>query len=200
MGEVDLEAQPAPAAQPPAIATWPSARACDGGARYLPSDARVLGFSVLDVLERLAAPTARSLTWSDGSVVPIALELEAPEPFSCQEIDQALRFGAMLRARSEDESLDVRLPVQIEVQNGGSGEIGAIAVASSEPETPQPVSASAPRRPRLHLSGYRSLLIALDWTRRGDSDSGSLALRGVDSASPDVDGNYPSSTLTNGRW
>jgi len=191
---------PAPAAQPPAIATWPSARACGGSAHYLPSDARVLGFSVLDVLERLAAPAARPLTWSDGSVVPIALEVETPEAFSCQEIDETLRFGAMLRARSEDESLDVRLPVQIEVQNGGGGDIGAIAVASSEPETPQPVAASAAPHPRLHLSGYRSLLVALDWTRRGNSDSGSLALRGVDSASPDADGSYSSSTLTDGRW
>ena len=191
---------PAPAAQPPALATWPSARACGGASRYLPSDARVLGFSALDVLERLAAPGARSLTWSDGSVVPIALELEAPEPFSCQEIGETLRFGAMLRAHSEDESLDVRLPVQIEVQNGGSGDIGTITVASSEPETPHAVSSSAARHPRLHLAGYRSLLVALDWTRQGDSDSGSLALRGVDSASPDADGSYPSSTLTNGRW
>lgn len=191
---------PAPAAQPPALATWPSARECDGGARYLPSDARVLGFSVRDVLERLAAPAERSLTWSDGTVVPIALELEAPEAFSCQEIGETLRFGAMLRAHSDDESLDVRLPVQIEVQNGGRGEIGAIAVAGSEPETPHPVPESAARHPHLHLSGYRSLFVALDWTRLGDSDSGSLALRGLDSSSPDADGHYPSSMITNGRW
>jgi hypothetical protein len=139
------------------------------------------------------------LTWSDGSVVPVALELAAPEAFSCQELGDALRFGAMLHARSDDQSLDLRLPVQIEVHNDG-GDIGEISVASSDPETPQPASRGAAGRPRLPLSGYRSLLVALDWRRLGDSDSGSLALRGVDSASPDADGHYESSMLTNGRW
>lgn len=195
-----LRPPPAPAEQPAALATWPSAHACGGSSRYLPSDARVLGFSVLDVLERLAAPATRSLTWSDGSVVPIALELEAPEPFSCQEVGETLRFGAVLRARSDDEGLDVRLPVQVEAESSGRGDLGAIAVESSEPETPHPISTSAAERSHLHLSGYRALLVTLDWTRQGDRDSGSLALRGVDSAAPGADGNYASSTLTNGRW
>jgi hypothetical protein len=194
-----LRALPAPAEQSPPLATWPSAQACEGDARYLPSDARVLGFSVRDVLERLAAPSARSLTWSDGSVVPVAFELEAPPEFSCQEIGEALRFSAVLRARSDDQSLDVRLPVQIEVQTRG-GDIGAIAIESSEPETPQRIVEVAAPHPRLPLSGYRALLVSLDWTRLGDSDTGSLALRGVESASPDAEGRYPSSMLTNGRW
>ena len=194
---------PAPAAQPPALAAWPSAQRCSAGQSYLPSDARVLGFSVRDVLARLASPAARPLTWSDGSVVPIALELDGPEPDLCQEIGEALRFGAMLRARSEDASLDVRLPVQVEVEND-AGDIGAIKIEGSEPEAPHPipgVDAKARRpRPRLRFDGYRALLVALDWTRLGERDSGSLALRGVESAAPDEEGRYESSMITNGRW
>ncbi|HWO14859.1 MAG TPA: hypothetical protein VNN80_35390, partial [Polyangiaceae bacterium] len=201
MGSLSLQlgGNPPPSAQPPALATWPSAGDCPGGASYLPSDAPVLGFSARDVLARLGAPAARSVTWSDGSLEHLVLELDAPEPELCQELGEALRFNAVLRARSEDNGLDVRLPVRVEAQ-GDAGEIGAISVESSEPETPQTLLEAATRRAESRLGRYRALLVALDWTRLGESDSGSLALRGVEASEPDAEGRFASSTLSDGRW
>jgi hypothetical protein len=197
---VQLGGNPPPLTEPPTLAAWPAAGGCRSGASYLPSDAKVLGFSARDALAQLGARASRSLTWSDGSVVPVVLELDALEPELCQELGETLRFGAMLRARSEHHSLDVRLPVWIEAARGHGGELGAINVESSEPDTPQPLLEPAPRRPSASLGGYRTLLVSLAWTRTGESDSGSLALRGVDSSQPDAEGRFASSTLSDGRW
>jgi hypothetical protein len=194
----ELRAPPSEAEQPGQLAAWPSAQSCEGTALALPTNARVLGFSVDDVLEQLRADGSRQLTWSDGRVTPVRLELDAAESELCQEIGEHLSFGLTLRARSEDGSLDVRLPVQVDALDAG-GTIGDIAIESAEPDAPYPV-ARAVEGARVDTEGYRSVLVDLEWSHAGDRDSGSLSLRGVDAAQPDANGTYPSTPITSGRW
>lgn len=167
---------PEPPVQPGSIAAWPSATACDGAAVALPSSAKVLGFSVDDVLDELGDTGPRRATWSDGSQAPLELELRAPAAELCQRVSESLSFEAMLRARSAD-GIDVRSPVMVEALDAG-GRVGAIRIESVESGA---ASATAPRAGSAPAGdGEPPALVAVQWTHDGAHDSGSLSLRGAD--------------------
>ena len=194
-----LRPPPLEPAQPGPLAEWPSARACEGAAHSLPSDAAVLGFSAADVLTQLTRSEPRQLAWSDGTTKPVRFELTNAPTEICQTIDETLGFDATLRAQSEDRDLDVELPVHIDAAGAG-GRIGEIQVTSLDPDSPRPLAEGRRRRSDTDLYGYRSVLIGVEWTHNGEGDFGSLSLRGVDSSAPDGEGNYPSTALGSGRW
>jgi hypothetical protein len=115
----DALSAPLDTQQPGPLAAWPSALTCEAGALALPTNARVLGFGVDDVLARLNAGGPRRLTWSDGSVSPVRLEIVTDARELCQEIGETLRFGAMLEARGIGGDLHVSVPVRIEALDAG---------------------------------------------------------------------------------
>ena len=192
----ELRLPPDPPAQPGIIAAWPSMAACDADSRALPTDAKVLGFSVDDVLAELRRGEPRQAVWSDGSQAPLALELDTEASELCQRVGESLSFTATLRARSDD-GLDLRSAVRIEALDAG-GRVGTIRIESAEPNSPHPFAGalSGPAG----SGGYDAVLVGVDWTHDGSADSGSLSLRGVDASAPDTSGVYPSSALTSARW
>lgn len=196
----ELRLPPEPPEQPGSIAVWPSAAACEEGGNALPSSAKVLGFSVDDVLAELRGSGPRRATWSDGSETPLELELAADAPEPCQQVGESLSFGAVLRARSEG-GVDVRSPVRVDAFDAG-GRIGAIRIESAEPDAPSAVASGSGRSAANNTvsEGYTAVLVGVEWTHEGASDSGSLSLRGVDARSPDAEGTYPSTALANARW
>lgn len=219
--------------QPGSIASWPEATECaeDGGtedgvegAVALPADAKVLGFSVEDVLEELRSGGPRPVTWDDGGDAPLELELELGAGASelCQAVGESLSFSALLRARSDAEGIDVRFPVRVEAIDAG-GRVGAIRIESADPDVPYSLDrahertsgAGTPSAGMLgasvaHATGATSagaagearppVLIGVEWTHDGARDSGFFSLREVDSATPDASGVYASSALANARW
>jgi hypothetical protein len=196
----ELRAPALAAEQPGRIATWPSMTACPGSATLLPADAKVLGFSVDDVLAQLRDGGPRQLTWSDGSVTPVQLELVSETPELCQEVGESLAFELMLRARSSDGALDVRVPVRVAALDAG-GTLGAISIESAAPEAPFPIARGADGAgSSLDAEGYKAMLVALTWTHAGDRDTGTLSLRGIDERAADADGVYPSTVISSGRW
>ena len=194
-----LRPPPVEPVQPGPLAEWPSARACDGAAHSLPSDAAVLGFSAADVLAQLTRSEPRLLAWSDGTTRPVRFELTSAPTELCQTIGETLGFDATLRAQGEEQDLDVELPVHIDAE-GADGGIGQIQVTSLDPDSPRPLVMPRRRRADTDLYGYRAVLIGVEWTHSNEGDSGSLSLRGVDSSAPDAEGNYPSTVLGSGRW
>jgi hypothetical protein len=196
----ELRAAPVQPSQPGPFAVWPSARECGGAKVALPSDARVLGFSVLDVLERLRQAGPRQLTWNDGSVTPVRLTPAEPERELCQELGESLSFEVLLHAESMDGGLGVDLPVNVDVVDAG-GNIGEIAIESSGPRLPHPVAELArERRSVVRVGDYAAVLIDMRWSLGAGQDSGELTLRGVDGATPDAEGNYSSTALSSARW
>jgi hypothetical protein len=196
----ELRAPPLAATQPGSLAAWPSAAACEGAATSLPSDARVLGFSVQDVIEQLREGGPRQLTWSNGSMMSMRLELDSEQAELCQEVGEALSFSVTLRARSDDGGLDVRLPVRVDALDAG-GRIGDISIVSAEPDAPYPIAAGATGAgTSVDMEGYGAVLVGLEWTHARDRDTGILSLRGVDAEAPDRNGIYPSTAITSGRW
>jgi hypothetical protein len=193
-----LRGPPSDPEQPGPLAAWPSLASCEGSAMLLPTSAKVLGFSVDDVLEQLRAGGPPQLTWSDGSVTAVRLELGGEEPELCQEVEDGLRFSAMLRARSEDGSFEVRLPVRIDA-SGAGGAVGDIRVEGADPDAPYVIEGSA-LRSRFEAEGYRAVLVGLEWSIVGGRDTGWLSLRGIDATQPSGDGTYPSTELTSVRW
>jgi hypothetical protein len=192
----ELRLPPAPPEQPGSIARWPSAAACEGGGDALPSSAKVLGFSVDDVLAQLHGGGPRRATWSDGSETPLELQLapDASEP--CQRVGESLSFSAVLHTRSEG-GLDVRSAVRVDALDAG-GSVGAIRIESAEPDAPFPITSGSGGN--AGSEGYTAVLVGLEWTHDGASDSGELSLRGVDARAPDVNGAYPSTALASARW
>jgi len=189
-----------PPSAPGPLAIWPSARECGGGAIALPNDARVLGFSVQDVLDRLRQGGPRQLTWPDGAVTPVRLVPEPAEPELCQVRGSSLSFEGVLRAESMDGNLRVDLPVSIDASDAG-GSIGAIEVETRGPLRPHPVAElSQDQRPIVRVGDYDAVLIDLRWSLGAAGDSGELSLRGLDAVSPDAEGNYPSTALSSARW
>jgi hypothetical protein len=195
----DLRPAPAAPSQPGPLALWPSGRACGGAQVALPSDARVLGFSALDVLERIRQAGPRQLTWHDGSVTPVRLVPLEPDVELCQELGESLSFEVVLRAESVDGRLGVDLPVNVDVVDAG-GDIGDIAIQSRGPALPHPVAELARERSSIvRLGDYTEVLIDMRWSLGADRDSGELSLRGVD-ARADAEGNYPSTAISSARW
>jgi len=192
----ELRLPPEPPAQPGSIASWPSAAACEGGGDALPSSAKVLGFSVDDVLAELRGSGPRRATWSDGSEAPLELELAADGPEPCQQVGESLTFGAVLHTRGEG-GLDLRSAVQVEALDAG-GRVGAIRIESAEPDAPSPIARGSGGS--AGSDGYTAVLVGLEWTHDGARDSGSLSLRGVDARAPDANGAYPSTALASARW
>jgi hypothetical protein len=195
----ELRPPPPDPEQPGPLAAWPSLSSCESAAVALPTSAKVLGFSVDDVLEQLRAGAPRTLTWSDGSMTAVRLELGAEKPELCQEVEERLRFRALLRARSDDGSLDLRLPVQVDALDVG-GSIGDISVENVDPEVPYPLERSAGAGASFDAQGYRAVLVGLEWSIAGGRDTGWLSLRGVDATQPNASGSYPSTELTSVRW
>jgi hypothetical protein len=192
-----LEPPEAPA-RPGSIAVWPSAAHCEGGGNALPSHAKVLGFSVDDVLAELQGIGPRRATWSDGSEAALALELSAEAVEPCQKVGDSLSFGATLRARSED-GIEVRSAVRVEALDAG-GRVGEIRIESAEPEAPSPIAGASGHAATIGSDGYAAVLVAVEWTHDGSRDSGSLSLRGVDAPAPDANGVYRSTALASARW
>jgi hypothetical protein len=183
----ELRLPPQPPAQPGSIVAWPSAAACEDGGNALPSDAKVLGFSVDDVIAELRASGVRRATWSDGSDAQLELELvlETPEP--CQRVGESLSFGATLRARSA-AGIDVRSAVRVDALDAG-GSVGAISIESAEPDADSPVAGGA-RGTGESLARDSGVLVGVEWTHDGARDTGSLSLRSVDA----------SRALASARW
>lgn len=186
---------PAPPAPPGSIAVWPSAAPCEEG-RALPADAKVLGFSVADVLDELRGSGPRAVTWSDGGDAPLVLELGAGAPELCQAAaGESLSFAATLRARTEDGELDVRSPVRVEAFDAG-GRVGAIRVESADPDaglTSAPDSTGA-------SGDDAALRVAVEWTHDGALDTGSLALHEPEAPALDASGTPPPRPLPVARW
>jgi hypothetical protein len=193
----DLRLPPQAPVQPGSIAAWPSAAECEDGGNALPSSAKVLGFSVDDVLAELRGAGPRRATWADGSETPLELALVADASEPCQQVGESLSFGALLRTRSEG-GLDVRSAVRVDAQDAG-GRVGSIRIESAEPDAPFPV-VSGSARGNTGSDGYTAVLVGLEWTHDGARDSGSLSLRGVDARAPDANGAYPSTALASARW
>jgi hypothetical protein len=195
----ELISAPLETEQPGPLAAWPSAVSCEAGAVALPPTAKVLGFGVDDVLARLNEGGPRQLTWSDGSLTAVRFELLSEEREPCQEIGETFRFGATLAARGAG-GLDVRVPVRVEALDAG-GAIGDIRVESADPEAALPIAPSADGAgTRFDARGYRSVLVAVEWSHGAGGDTGAFSLRGVDSAQPSDHGVYPSTPLESGRW
>jgi hypothetical protein len=186
--------------QPGPLAIWPSALACEAGAVALPPNAKVLGFGVDDVLARLNGGGPRELTWSDGSVSPVRLELRTDARELCQEIGETLRFDAMLEAHGAGGALHVRVPVRVEAVAAG-GAIADVRVQSAEPDTELPMASGADGAgTRFDASGFRSVLVDVDWSHGAERDTGSLSLHGVDGTRAHENGGYSSTMLQRGRW
>ena len=164
-----LRAPPSEPEQPGPLAAWPSSSSCDGAAVALPTSAKVLGFSVDDVLDWLRDGGPPELTWSDGSATAVQLELSAEEQELCQEVGERLRFSVMLRARSQDGSLDVRLPLRVDALGAG-GTLGDISVESADPEAPHVIERSASAI--VEAEGYRAVLVSLELVHRRRSRHG----------------------------
>lgn len=156
---------PVPVAEPMVLAQWPSAEPCGAASMTrLPSDAKVLGFSVSDVLSALAASGSRELTWSTGDVTALELDFVPPASELCQSVDDALAFATNLRVRTADGKLSTELPVQISAAGEG-GALGEISVQTPEPET----NAGAVAPPGVEL----------DASFRSGLSTGTLTLSGV---------------------
>jgi hypothetical protein len=190
---------PEPPEQPGSIATWPSAAACEGGGSALPSSAKVLGFSVDDVLAELRGGGPRRATWADGSETPLEVALAAEGSEPCQTVGESLSFGALLHTRTAG-GLDVRSLVQVDALDAG-GRVGAIRIESAEPDAPSPLASGSSQDGRNTGSeGYTAVLVGVEWMHDGARDTGSLSLRGVDARSPDASGAYPSTALASAHW
>jgi hypothetical protein len=138
---------------------------CEGGGNAVPTDAKVLGFSVDDVLAELRGSGPRRATWSDGSERELAIELSAEAPEPCQQVGDSLSFRATLHARGED-GFDVRSVVHVDALDAG-GRVGAIRIESAELGPPSPDA---------------GVLADVEWVHDGVLDSGSLSLRGADAS------------------
>lgn len=170
---------PLPATDPGELALWPSAEACEGPFLYLPSNAKVMGFSALDVLNALDGDRPRELTWSDGSVTELSLTYFDVDDHVCQAIEDGLSLDAEVHARTRDGRIDTRLPVRVTALEEAGG-IGEISISHGGPDEPE--------------------LVDIEMTQRGAGDSGSISVRGVERPTPAGNGNAPSALITTGHW
>jgi hypothetical protein len=180
---------PLAAAEPTYLAQWPSAEPCGAASMSrLPSDAKVLGFSVTDVLSALAASRSRELIWSTGDVTALELDFVPPASELCQSVDGALAFGTSLRLRTADGKLTTELPVQISAASEG-GALGEISVQTPEQETNAAGANDTTR-------------IELDASFRSGLSTGTITLSGVDArrAALSLGDARSMRELASGRW
>ncbi|HEU4578113.1 MAG TPA: hypothetical protein VFS67_07655 [Polyangiaceae bacterium] len=183
-------AAPVPLAvgEPTYLAQWPSAEPCGGASMSrLPSDAKVLGFSVADVLSALGPSGPRELTWSTGEVTALELDFVPPPSELCQSMDGALVFEASVRVRTADGKLSAQLPVEISAD--GAGTIGEISVQTPEQETNVPGADDTTR-------------VDLDASFRSGLSTGTLTVSGVDAkrAAIALGDERNLRELASGRW
>jgi hypothetical protein len=164
--------------EPTSLALWPSAEPCaEPSHSSLPSDAKVLGFSVDDVLRTLASERARELTWSSGDNTQIELSFVPPASELCQGVEQALSFQTSVRVHTVDGRLDAELPVQINAadENGGIGEITVQSI-----ETPDGAGAlSLSGLGRGQTRGFGQIRVDLDASFRAGVSAGTITVSGV---------------------
>jgi hypothetical protein len=190
----------APPSEPQSLAVWPSAEPCPDPARQLPSNARVLGFSVEDVQRSFAAAAPRKVVWASGDTTELRLELEAPPNELCQATDDELAFDAILHARTLDDRLDTELPVHVSVASD-AGSIGEVSIRSSEPSDATAGSPAAARPAPPHLKGidrkgYEAVRVDVEATFQAGSSEGTLTLLGVETGAEDAAG----TELESARW
>jgi hypothetical protein len=196
---------PLPATDPGELAVWPSAEVCEGPFLYLPSDAKVMGFSARDVLNALEGDRPRELTWSDGSVTELSLTYLGVDDHVCQAIEDGLELDVEVQARTRDGRIDTRLPVRVTAmaEAGGIGEISISRGGPGEPVlTPRPESSApgAVTAPLDPSAAHGTVLVDIEMTQRGSADSGSISVRSVERPTPDADGNVPGTLIETGHW
>jgi len=188
---------PASAGEPPSLAVWPSAEACGEAGNNLPSDAKVLGFSVQEVLRTLAGERARELAWSTGVTTGLEFEFATPPGELCQNAEErSLGFESSVRVRTSDGKLDIELPVQINAQSQG-GSVGEISVQTKNPEAALAdgsLAASVLRE--LEMRGYSGARINLDASFHTGGSEGTITLSGVDANAT----SEAPHELASGRW
>ncbi|MEO8181591.1 MAG: hypothetical protein ABI895_22370 [Deltaproteobacteria bacterium] len=211
-------AWPAPPADSASLALWPSAEACGVPASSrLPSDAKVLGFSVSDVLEALATEGMRELTWSSGDATALELDFVSPASELCQGLADSLTFDTTVRVRTSDGRLSAEVPVQINASIEG-GSIGEVTVQTTEgaPSSPAIATLTSFRSVggksvggrggrgsdrTLEPKAQRDVRVDLDASFRGGRSAGTLTLSGVDSDTvPSSPASAASHELASGRW
>jgi hypothetical protein len=184
---------PVPAGEPTVLAQWPSAEPCGAASMSrLPSDAKVLGFSVSDVLSALGASGSRELLWSTGDVTRLELDFVPPASELCQSVDGALSFATNVRVRTADGKLGTEVAVQISAA-GEDGALGEISVQTPELET--------------NVAGADDTTrVELDASFRSGLSTGTLTLSGVPAG---VDAKHAALSLSDphgmrelasGRW
>jgi len=208
----------APPADSASLALWPSAEACGVPASsHLPSGAKVLGFSVSDVLEALATEGTRELTWSSGDATALELDFGSPASELCQEVvADSLTFDTTVRVHTSNGRVSAEVPVQINASNEG-GAIGEVRVQTPEDAPSSPAlatltsfrsvgSTSVEGRagrgssPTLEPRARQDVRVDLDASFRGGLSAGTLTLSDVDSAVPSGPASAASRELASGRW
>lgn len=206
------EASPVPTADSPSLALWPSAEACSvPTSSRLPSDAKVLGFSVSDVLEALAAEGTHALTWSTGDSTALELDFVTPASELCQTLGDSLAFDTTVRVRTSDGRLSAEVPVQINASNEG-GTLGEVTVQTMD-GAPAVATLTSFRRvagQRVGRKGGRGssgalepsdIRVDLDASFRTGLSAGTVTLSGIDTATTGGDpASAPSRELASGRW
>lgn len=190
----------AEAGQPPLLALWPSDEPCAEAGNHLPSDAKVLGFSVQDVLRALAGERARELAWSTGTTTALEFEFATAPRELCQGVaEHNLDFESAVRVRTSDGKLDIDLPVQISASSQG-GSIGEISVQATNPEAllaGDSLASSVLRE--LETLGYSGAQINLEASFHSGGSAGTITLSGVE-ANPTSETAGLAHELASGRW
>jgi hypothetical protein len=191
---------PRGAGAPKPLALWPSNTACEAPFRHLPSAARLMGFSALDVLAAMDAGAEQELEWSDGSVTQLELELVEPPSHICQASEDSLQFEAEVVARTRDGRIDTRLSVLIRAapERGSIGEIWVRQNGPAEPSAGSDIG--SPGRPEDDRHAYSSVLVDIEAVYHGSRRSGSISLSGVDRQAPSAPGTQTSALIATGRW
>ena len=169
-----LRAPPSEPEQPGPLAAWPSMLfPATWAAVALPTSAKVLGFSVDDVLDCAArwratrAHLVRRI--GDGGAAGAA----APKSkSSAKRLGERLRFSVMLRARSQDGSSDVRLPLRVDARSA-LAERWVISVSAKRRPRSSPRHRTIPPARSSKRKGYRAVLVSLELVR-----SQAIATRG----------------------
>lgn len=205
-GTSSASAEPWPGAlassEPASLALWPSAEPCAVPSHSsLPSDARVLGFSVNDVLGALSRESARELTWSSGDSTQIELSFLPTGSELCQGLADALSFQTNVRLHTVDGRLDAELPVLVNATNQ-NGSIGEITVQSIETADGAAAPLSITGLGRGQTRGVAQIRVDLDASFHAGVSTGTITVSGVragGAAAPAADGAL-TSELASARW
>jgi hypothetical protein len=169
--------------EPTSLALWPSAEPCSVPSQSsLPSDAKVLGFSVSDVLSTLAQERARDLTWSSGDSTQVELSFVPPGAELCQGVADGLSFQTSVRLHTVDGRLDAELPVQISAANE-NGSIGEITVQSLENADSAAAPLSLTGLGRGQTRGFGQIRVDLDASFHAGVSAGTITVSGVRTSS-----------------